>query len=125
MKFKTLMIIKALVCLVLGIPILVFSKWFYSLFGVTLDAASIYPAQQYGASLIGNFLLTWFAQYAKDTNARCSIIRGMTVYNGIGLVVSLMAVLSKNMNVLGWSTVAIYLFFTLGFGYFWLNPPKP
>ncbi|MFN2304984.1 MAG: hypothetical protein ACK2TV_14735 [Anaerolineales bacterium] len=125
MKFKTLMIIKALVCLVLGIPILVFSKWFYGLFGLTLDAASIYPAQQYGASLIGNFLLTWFAQYAKETNARCSIIRGMTVYNAIGFVITLMAVLSGTLNVLGWGPVVIYLFFTLGFGYFWLKPPKP
>lgn len=125
MKFKTLMIIKAIVCLVLGLPILFATKFFYGLFGATLDAAGIFPAQQYGASLIGNFLLTWFAQYAKETNARCSIIRGMTVYSAIGFVITLMAVLSGTLNALGWGPVVIYLFFALGFGYFWLRPPKP
>lgn len=125
MKFKTLMIIKAIVSLVLGLPILFVTKYFYGLFGVTLDAAGIFPAQQYGASLIGNFLLTWFAQYAKETNARCSIIRGMTVYNAIGFIITLMAVLNGTLNTLGWGPVVIYLFFALGFGYFWLKPPKP
>lgn len=125
MKFKTLMFIKAIVCLVLGVPILLVPKFFYGLFGVNLDAAGVYPAWEYGASLIGNFLLTWFGRYATDTNARHAIVLGMTVYNGIGFVVTLIAVLSGMLNFLGWGPVAIYLFFAIGFGYFLIKPPKP
>jgi len=125
MKYKTLMIIKAMVCLVLGIPILVVPKFFYGLFGVILDAAGVFPAWQYGASLIGNALLTWITRISRETRARRAIILGMTVYNGIGFVVTLIAVLSGVMNALGWGPVILYLFFTLGFGYFLLMPPSP
>jgi hypothetical protein len=47
----------------------------------------------------------------------------MTVYNGIGFIVTMIAILTGVTNVLGWGAAAIYLFFTFGFGYFWLNPP--
>ncbi len=124
MKFKTLMIIKAIVCLVLGVPILLVPKFFYGLFGADLDAAGVYPAWEYGASLLGNFLLTWFGRHVTDTKARRAITLGMTVYNGIGFVVTLIAVLSGTLNLLGWGPVLIYLFFALGFGYFLIKPAK-
>jgi len=125
MKFKTLMITKAVVCIVLGVPILVVPKYFYGIFGVTLDAAGVFPAWEYGASLMGNALLTWNGRYAKQSKGRRAIIKGMTVYNGIGGIVTVIAILNGTVNPLGWGAAAIYLFFTLGFGYFWLNPPVP
>lgn len=45
MKLKTLMVIKAIICLALGIPILFFPEFFYDLFGYDLNGV-IYPAQQ-------------------------------------------------------------------------------
>jgi hypothetical protein len=49
----------------------------------------------------------------------------MTFYNSLGFVVTLYAVLSGWMNPLGWLVVALYLFFAIGFGYFWAKPPVP
>jgi hypothetical protein len=43
--------------------------------------------------------------------------------DAVGFVISLMAVLNGVVNALGWTTVALYLFIGLGFGYFWLKPP--
>jgi len=40
-----------------------------------------------------------------------------------GLGVALSAQLSRAVNALGWSTVAIYLFLLLGYGYFQLLRP--
>ncbi len=125
MKFKTLMIIKAVVCIGLGIPILIVPKFFYSLFGVSLDSAGVIPAWEYGASLMGNFFLTWFARKSEESIARRALIVGMTVYNTIGFVVMLIAVINGSANLLGWSAVALYLFFALGFGFFLIKPPKP
>lgn len=125
MKFKTLMIIKAIVCLVLGLAILIVPKFLYGIFGIAISGAGIYPAWEYGASLIGNFLLTWFARYARESKGRRAIIKGMTFYNGLGFVATLYAVLSGWMNPLGWLVVALYLFFAIGFGYFWAKPPVP
>jgi hypothetical protein len=125
MKFKTLMIIKAVVCIVLGIPILFVPKFFYGLFGVALTDAGVFPAWEYGASLMGNAMVTWYARYASESKGRRAIIKGMTVYNAIGFIVTVIAILNGTMNMLGWGAAAIYLFFALGFGYFWLKPPTP
>jgi hypothetical protein len=125
MKLRTLMLIKAAVCLVLGVFILVAPKFLYGLFGITLEGASILPAWEYGASLIGNFMLTWFARFASESKGRRAIIKAMTFYNALGFVAMLIAVLSGWTNWLGWLVVALYLFFAVSFGYFWRKPPVP
>jgi len=112
------MVIKAIVCLVFGILLLLVPGVLMSLYGLTLDSGGIFFARLYGASLLGNLMLTWFARNAEDSIERKAIILDLFVYNAIGLVVALLAQLSGMMNPLGWSIIVIYLFFTLGFGYF-------
>lgn len=125
MKLRSLMIIKAIVCIVLGIPILLVPELFYSIFGLALTPAGTFTAREYGASLIGNFLLTWFARDVQDPLSRKAILLGMTFYNAIGFIATLVVVLSGVANFLGWGPVALYLFFAVGFGYFLLKTPKP
>ena len=120
MKLPTLMVIKAVVCLVLGLPILLATTFTYSLFGASLNAAGAFAAREYGASLMGNMLLTWFARNAAASEARRAIILGLCVYDAIGFVVTLIAQFSGVLGPLGWFAAAIYLFFTLAFGYFLL-----
>ena len=125
MNFKTLMAIKALMSVLVAIPVLVVPKFFFGILGVTVTAEGILPVWQYGASVIGNALLTWYGRYAKESKGRRAIIKGMVAYNGIGLIVVVIATLTGVTNALGWLGAAVYLFFTLGFGYFWLKPPTP
>lgn len=122
MKFKTLMIIKAVVCLVLGVPILLIPNFTYSIFGTTLGVGGAIAAQQYGASLIGALMITWFARNAPPSDARRAIALGYCVYDAIGIVLAFIAALTGVMNLLGWFVVALYLFFTVGFGYFTVKP---
>ncbi len=122
-KFKTLMIIKAVVCLTLGLPILFVPGLFYSVFGASLGPGGTFAAREYGASLIGNLMLTWFARNAGESQARRALILGLCVYDAIGFVVTLIATVSGVLNPLGWSAVIIYLFFALGFGYFLVRSP--
>jgi hypothetical protein len=124
MKLKTLMIIKAVVCLCLGVPILLLPVFTYSLFGASLNPAGVFAAREYGASLIGNMLLTWFARNAVDSDARRAIILALCVYDAIGLVITLIAQLSGVLGPLGWFAAVIYLFFAIGFGYFLLPQKK-
>lgn len=125
MKFKTLMIIKALVCLSLGLPILIVPYFVYSLFGATLSPGGAFAAQEYGAALIGNLMVTWFARHAAESDARRAIIMGLCVYDAIGFVVTLIALISGVLGPLGWFALAIYLFFAVGYGYFWFAKPAP
>lgn len=116
-------IIKAIVCLFFGTIILAAPVFTYSIFGANLDLAGSFTARQYGASLIGILCITWYARYADESHARRAIIFGLFVYDAIGFIVSLFAVLSGALNGLGWSIVALYLFLAIGFGYFWLKKP--
>ena len=125
MKFKTLMEIKAIVCLVLGSLILVVPDFVYSIFGTSLSPGGVFAAREYGASLIGNLMVTWYARNAIESEARRAIILGLCVYDILGFLVTLMAVLAGTLNVLGWAVVLLYLFFALSFGYFYIRSPKP
>ena len=123
MSFKTLMIIKAVVCLGFGPIMLFLPEQLLGLFGLTFCVGAAFTAREYGATLIGNLLLTWFARSAEASIARRAIILHLFAYDAIALIVTLIFVLSGNMNPLGWAIVAIYLFFTIGYGCF-LFPKK-
>ena len=123
MKFQTLMIIKAVVCLCLGVPILLAPVFLYSLFGASLNPGGVFAAREYGASLIGNLMLTWFARNAIESEARRAIALALCVYDAIGFVATLIAQFAGVLGPLGWFAAVIYLFFTIGFGYF-LMPQK-
>src|SRR4030065_986200 len=118
MKLKTLLIIKAIVCLCFGIPILVVPNFVYSIFGATLAAGGVFAAREYGASMMGNLMLTWFARNSQESDGRWAIVFALFVYDAFGFVVSLIAILSGAINPLGWLGVVLYLLLGSGFGYF-------
>ncbi|OFY66218.1 MAG: hypothetical protein A2V64_01855 [Bacteroidetes bacterium RBG_13_43_22] len=124
MKLKTLLIIKAIVCLCFGIPILVVPNFVYSIFGATLAAGGVFAAREYGASMMGNLMLTWFARNSQESDARWAIVFALFVYDAFGFVVSLIAILSGAINPLGWLVVVLYLLLASGFGYFLLPKQK-
>jgi len=125
MNLKTLMIIKAVVCLVLGSLLLLAPTFGFSLFGASVTGDGTFPAQEYGAALIGTLFLTWFARNAGESQARRAIILDLFIYDAIGVVISVIALLSGMFNFLGWGILVIYLFFAVGFGYFWFAKPAP
>lgn len=120
MKFKNLMIIKAIVCLGFGPLLLFFPGQLLNLLGTTFGAGAALTAREYGAALFGNLFLTWLARNAEDSIARRAITWHLFVYDGIALIATLIIQLSGGLNVLGWGIVFVYLFFTIGFGYFLL-----
>ena len=118
MKFSCLMAIKAVICLFFGIMLILLPEALLSLLGVTIGVGGILMARLYAASLFGNLMLTWFARKAEASATRHAIVLDLFVYDAIGFVVALIAVLTGVMGPLGWLIVAIYLLLTLGFGYF-------
>jgi hypothetical protein len=122
MKFKAMMVVKTLICIGFGIPMVVIPGRLMSVFGVALTVGGIFLARLYGATLLGNFMLTWLGRKITAPDARRAISVHLVVYDAIGFVVALLATLSGVMNVLGWAVVAIYFFVTLGFGAFLAKP---
>ena len=120
MKLKTLMIIKAVVCVVFG-PILLFLPGpLLTMLGSSFGPGAAITAREYGAALLGNFLLVWLARNAEESVARRAILWDLFVYDAIAFIAMLLIQLSGGMNLLGWSIVAIYLFFAVAYGYFLL-----
>ncbi len=126
MQFRTMMIIKAVVCLCFGVLILLTPGIVYSLFlGISLDGAGAFAARQYGASLIGTLLITWFARNATESNARWAITLGLCIYDAVGFVLCLVGEITGLLSPMGWSIVVLYLLLALGFGYFLVKSPQP
>ena len=124
MKFKTIMTIKAVVCLGFGPLLLFVPGWLLNLLGTSYGPGAALTAREYGAALIGNLLLTWLARNAEDSIARRAIIWNLFVYDAIALIFTLKIQLSGGLNILGWGIVAVYLFFTITFGYLLLQQKK-
>jgi hypothetical protein len=122
MRFKNLMIIKAIVSLGFGILLLAIPDSLLSIFGATLGGAGMFTAREYGAALFGNLFLCWFAKDAVESDARRAIILALFVYDLIGFIVTAITVISGVLNPLGWLIAFVYFFFTLGFGYFLVKP---
>lgn len=123
MKLRTMMIIKAMVCLGFGILLLAVPGSLMAFWGVSLDPGGEFMARLYGASVIGNLCLTWFAKNETESEALRASVLALFVYDAIGVIVALFAVLTGVMNSLGWIVVGLYLFLALGFGYFQFAKP--
>lgn len=117
------MVIKALVCLTFGILMLAVPYQLLSVFGASLSDGGMFTAREYGAALFGNLFLCWFAKNAEESDARKAIIIALFVYDLIGFVATVITVVAGVLNPLGWFIVFIYLFFTIGFGYYLAKPP--
>jgi len=118
MNLRNLFILSAVVGLVFGLGFLIFPDQLLQLYGVELSEAGLYVGRLMGAVFIGVGVITWQARYSNDSLARRAIVAGLFIDFLLGLVVSVMMMFSGLVIALGWSTVIIYLFFTLGYGYF-------
>ncbi len=123
MTFKTLLVVKAVVCLLFGVLLLFLPGFLLDVLGASLEPAGTFTAREYGAALFGTLMLTWFARNVVETGARRAILLDLFVYDAIGFVITLLAVLSGVLNLLGWGVAVVYLLFTLGSGYL-LIPKK-
>jgi hypothetical protein len=124
MNFKTLMIIKAFVCLCFGPLLLFIPGELLNFLGTTYGPGTALTAREYGASLVGNLMLTWFARDTEKSIARKAIMLHLFVYDAIALIATLAIQLSGGLNVFGWGIVIVYLFFTIGFGYLLIQERK-
>ena len=117
MTFRTLLTIKAVVCLGFGVLMLAVPANLFDLFDVSLDEVGRIPAREYGAALVGTLILTWLGRGLTDRHVQRIILLDLLVYDGIGVVVFLVPTLSGTLNALGWAIVAVYAFFTIGSAY--------
>lgn len=124
MKLRTLMVINTVIAGLFGIAFVLIPWQVLSLYGVQPNPAINYIGELFGAALIGFAVLTWTARNAAESDARTAIVRALFIGDAVGFIVALIAQLGAVVNNLGWSTVIIYLFLAVGFGYFHFTKPS-
>ena len=123
MKLRTFMAIAAVLALVFGLAFVLIPAQLMSLYGVTLEAGGQWVGRYLGSAFLGIGVLTWLARNTTQGEALRAIVLGDFVTSATGLVVAVLHGIYGPGNALLWSTVAIYLFLTLGFGYFQFVKP--
>jgi hypothetical protein len=124
MKLKTLMIITSIIGLLFGLSFLFFPAWTEASYGVNLDMGGQYIARLLGSVYLGYAVLFWLARNSPNSETRHAIVVSAFVTMILGLILSIYDRAVGIENALAWSTVAIYLFLSIGYGYFAFIKPN-
>ena len=123
MKLGTFMAIAAVIAFVFGLAFILVPVQTMSMYGETLDVGGQWVGRYLGSAFIGIAVVNWFARNAAQNGAKSAIVLGFFVLSITGLIVAVLHGLYGSGNALVWSTVVIYLFLALGFGYFQFTKP--
>ena len=118
MKLNTFLGIVAVVSVLFGIAFVAAPGQTLAPYGIAADQYTAYMARFFGVALLTLGLIIWFARSITDSVGRCAILLGGLIGDVVGFCVALLGQLHGVTNALGWSTVAIYGVFALGFAYF-------
>ncbi len=121
MTLKQLMTTKALICLIFGIPMLLFPSGLMALYGLDLTVHGELMARLYGGALLGNMMLTWYSRTDRGSVAMNAAILHLFVYDAINVFITFFATVEGIMSSLGWTAFAIYLFFAVSYGYYYVK----
>lgn len=124
MKLSTMFIIYAIISSIFGLAFVIMPEISLAFYGINLSPGGISVVRLFGVALLEFALLSWFVRNAGESEARRAIILAFCVGEVVGFIIALFGQLSGAVNVLGWSTVAIYLLLALGFGYFQFKKPS-
>ncbi len=124
MKLSTLFAVTAIIALLFGLSFVLIPAMLLSLYGVEVNANGIQLARLLGAAFIGFGIISWLVRDSGWTAELRAIVLAFAVTDLLGFGISLTGQLQGISNALGWSTVVIYLLIGLGFGYFYLRPPR-
>ncbi|MGH8231959.1 MAG: hypothetical protein ACRESY_09075 [Steroidobacteraceae bacterium] len=118
MNLGAFLSIVAVVALVFGIAFVAAPAALLAQYGITADQYTVFISRLFGVALINLGLLLWVARVATDAVTRQAIVLSGLIASALGFVVALHGQMNGVANALGWSTVAIYGVFALGFARF-------
>ena len=123
MGLRTAFMVDTILGVLFGVGFVVVPGVLLSIFGVAGDPGTILVGQLFGAALIALTVIVWFAKDSSDSRLVRAVLMGLLVFDVIGVVVSVLAVLGGVINSLGWIVVASFLLPALGKIYFLFVKP--
>jgi hypothetical protein len=107
MGLRAAFMVNTVVGLVFGVGFALVPGLVLSIFGIKYDNGTIYVGQVLGATLIALSTITWFAKESSDWKLVRAILAGLLIFEVIGLVATVLAVLGGVTNALGWFIVLV------------------
>lgn len=114
MNFKTVASAASIVTLLFGLAFILAPLATLAMYGSqSADPVLTVTARYFGATLVGFAALAWGLRGMENHDAQRVTAKLVAVTSLIGAGVSLQAVLAGTLNAMAWSSVAIYLVFTV------------
>jgi hypothetical protein len=124
MTLKLLFTVNAVVGALFGLGFFLVPASVLAPYGITADAVATVLGRLLGAAYLGYAAVSWLMRDAPDSPARRAIVLAFVISYAAGLVAAVLGQLGGAVNALGWSTVAIFALYTLGYGYFQFMKPS-
>lgn len=118
MTLRSFFTILAVLSFLFGIGFVLAPSQVLANYGIETTPALALMGRLFGGALLTLGVILWFARDFRDEAAVRAVLLGALLGDVVNLVVATMGTVAGTSNALGWSTVVIYLYGTLGSGYF-------
>lgn len=119
MNLTNLFRLHAVLAAAYAIGLVLAPRWVMDLLAdESLGSVGIDVTRLFGAALVLVTLLSWGASRSDDSRLRRLVATCLLVYTALGGTIALVGQLAGTWGILGWSSVATYLIFVIGYGYF-------
>jgi hypothetical protein len=125
-RLRSLLLLAGVIALAFGISFLLAPRAMLGLYGVQAEAPTVLISRFFGAALVQLGMVLYLIRDVSDVRTQRGVVIGSFLGSVAGLVVALTGQFWGVVNQLGWSSVAIYGFLTLGYGaYVFGRPTAP
>ena len=118
MNRQAFMTIAAAESVVTGLAALLGPTQLAAFFGVTIDDVGMSLTRLLGTAYLGYAATVWFARDVRDVTAQRAIALGNFVSWTLGLVVSVVGIVTGLAGPQGWLLIGLEVTFAVGWGYF-------
>ena len=119
MKLSAFAIIITILAFGFGLALLFIPVQLMAFYGVTLDVAGVGMARYFGGANIFIGMIFWsYSSVSPAAKSWPKLLLYSIIYDIIQLVISLLGVLNKEANSMGWTTVALFALLAIGSLYF-------
>ena len=120
-SMNTLFIVALVVEALFGMGFLIAPGAMLGPFGVTFNDIATTFARLLGSALISFSILLWFARISDTPEFKKAVVYSLSTYYLVSSVLLVMALLTGQMNAMGWVVVGIKVVLLVWFGYFLLK----
>jgi len=118
MKLSTFISIHSILLFLFGLGFLLVPAWMLSIYDTSTNSTGLITARVFGIGNIQLSIIMWTSRNYVGSKIMKTLVLLLFLGNALAFMLALQAQISGVFNVLGWTNVALYLLFAIGYGYF-------